>query len=398
MDTHRFRLRRRDFLGGITVGALPVMASVNLSRVAQAAPSSPVTDAAIAPGLIIREREPPNLEFPFAALNGSTTPNHRFFVRCHFPVPKVDAASWRLGVDGLVERELELSYDELRAMPPKTVTATLECAGNGRAMLVPKAGGLLWQLGAVGNATWTGVPLSAVLEKAGVRGAAAEVILEGADSGTVNDEPKSPGVVSFARSLPMEKAQRPEVLLAYQMNGADLPPEHGFPLRVVVPGWYGMASVKWLSRVTVTDKPFDGYWQTFQYSYWDRTSGQPVMRPVTEMQVKSAIARPAFHEQVAAGKPYRIFGAAWAGESQVAKVEVSTDGGITWQPARLLDDEVPFTWRLWEFEWQVPKQSRRFTVMARATDKRGRTQPEKHNPDRRTYAVNFTAPIEVIAG
>jgi DMSO/TMAO reductase YedYZ molybdopterin-dependent catalytic subunit len=391
------RLRRRDFLGSVAVGALPVMTGGNLSRLAIAeTPGS--ASPGIAPGLIIREREPPNLEFPFTALDGLITPNDRFFVRCHFPAPKIDVTGWHLAVDGHIERELKLSHDEIRALPAREVSATLECAGNSRAMLVPKASGLLWQLGAVGNAKWTGVPLSAVLEKAGVRDGAVDVVLEGADSGAVNDEPKSPGVVSFARSLPLEKARRPEVLLAYQMNGADLPLEHGFPLRVVVPGWYGMASVKWLSRITVTDKPFDGYWQTFLYSHWDRSSGQPVMRPVTEMQVKSAIARPAFHEHVAAGKPYRVFGAAWAGEAEVTKVEVSTDGGATWQPGKLLDEPTPFTWRRWEFQWQVPAEANRHTLMARATDKLGRTQPVKHDPDRRSYMVNFTLPVDVFTG
>jgi DMSO/TMAO reductase YedYZ molybdopterin-dependent catalytic subunit len=391
-------LGRRQFLSGVAASVVPLLAGPHLSRGNAAEPTVAAQKAVVSPGLIIREREPLNLEFPFAALKDRITPNDRFFVRSHFAIPKVDARSWRLNVDGFVERALELSYDELRTLPTKTVTATLECAGNSRAMLVPKAHGLLWQLGAVGNAKWTGVPLASVLEKAGVREGAVEVILEGADKGAVNAEPKSPGVVSFARSLPLEKAQRPGVLLAFQMNGKDLPVEHGFPLRVVVPGWYGMASVKWLSRITVSDKPFDGFWQTFHYSYWDRSSGRPMLKPVTELQVKAEIARPAYHEHVAAGKPYRVFGAAWAGDTEVAKVDVSTDGGKSWQPAKLLDDAVPFTWRFWEFEWQVPKQAGRHALMAKATDKHGHTQPAKHDPDRRAYMINFTAPVEVIVG
>jgi DMSO/TMAO reductase YedYZ molybdopterin-dependent catalytic subunit len=390
------RLCRRDFMGGIAIGALPMAAGIHLTRIVEMASAS-ADSPSVAPGLIIREKEPPNLEFPFAALDQRITPNDRFFVRCHFAVPQLKAADWRLKVDGHVHQPLELAYDELRRLPAKTVTATLECAGNSRGMLVPKASGLLWQLGAVGTATWTGVPLSTVLQNARFREGAAQVVLEGADSGAVTDEPKSPGVVSFARSLPLAKAQSSEVLLAYQMNGADLPPEHGFPLRAVVPGWYGMASVKWLQRITVTEKPFDGYWQTFMYSQWDRAGGQPVMRPVTEMQVKSAISRPAFHEQIAAGKLYRVFGAAWAGEADITKVEVSTDGGASWQPAKLLDEPMPFTWRRWEYEWQVPGGANRYTVMARATDKLGRTQPAKHDPDRRSYMINFTMPVEVIS-
>jgi DMSO/TMAO reductase YedYZ molybdopterin-dependent catalytic subunit len=381
----------------MAASALPVMAGAGLQRFTHAQTRNAGSGPSVSPGLILREKEPPNLEFPFAALDQRITPNDRFFVRCHFAVPQVNAADWRLKVDGHVHQPLELSYDEIRRLPAKTVTATLECAGNSRGMLVPKASGLLWQLGAVGNAAWTGVPLSTVLQKARVRDGAVDVVLEGADSGAVTDEPKSPGVVSFARSLPLEKAQSSEVLLAYQMNGADLPPEHGFPLRVVVPGWYGMASVKWLHRITVTDKQFDGYWQTFMYSHWDRAGGRPVMRPITEMQVKSAIARPAFREQVPAGKPYRVFGAAWAGESDVTKVEVSADGGATWHPAKLLDEATPFTWGRWEYTWQVPAGASRYTLMSRATDKRGRTQPAKHDPDRRAYMINFTLPVEVIS-
>jgi DMSO/TMAO reductase YedYZ molybdopterin-dependent catalytic subunit len=348
--------------------------------------------------MIIREREPTNLEFPFASLKDRMTPTERFFVRCHFPMPRIDMATWRLSLEGLVEQPLSLSYDELRAMPPKTVAATLECAGNSRVMLVPKASGLLWQLGAVGTASWTGVSLRDLLEKAGIGSRAVDVVFEGADTGAINDEPKSPGVVSFARSLPIEKAQRPEVLLVYQMNGVDLPPEHGFPLRVIVPGWYGMASVKWLNRITVTDKPFDGYWQTFQYSHWDRSNGPPVMRPIGAMQVKSEIARPAFHEPIPAGKSYRVHGAAWAGESDVTKVELSTDSGKSWQEAKLIDRATRFTWRRWEFDWHVPPGKNRYTLMAKATDKEGRTQPDKHDPDRRSYMVNFTLPVEVVAG
>jgi DMSO/TMAO reductase YedYZ molybdopterin-dependent catalytic subunit len=391
---HDGRIGRREFLGGVAAGALPFVISGSLPRIVTAGPAA--DRAAVAPGLIIREREPPNLEFPLAALESRVTPNHRFFVRCHFPVPKLAAANWNLIVDGHVERELKLTYDELRKLPSKTVTATLECAGNSRAMLVPKAAGVQWQLGAVGTATWTGVPLGAVLEKAGVRAGAVDVVCEGADEGAINDEPKSPGVVSFVRSLPIAKAQRPEVLLAYQMNGADLPAEHGFPLRVVVPGWYGMASVKWLRRITVTDRPFEGYWQTSHYSYWQRAAGSPVMTPVTEMQVKSAIARPASFERVAAGSKYRVFGAAWAGDTDVAKVEVTTDGGQSWQPAKLLDEPVPFTWRLWEYQWSVPAGAGRHSLMSKATDKSGSAQPDKHAPDRRSYMINFTAPVEVV--
>jgi len=179
------------------------------------------------------------------------------------------------------------------------------------------------------------------------------------------------------------------------MNGKDLTREHGFPVRAVVGGWYGMAAVKWLTRITVTSAPFEGFWQSLEYAHFKREGGRPTLTPVTEIQVKSSIARPALSEGVPAGKPYRVFGAAWAGESEVAKVEVSTDEGKTWAVARLLGEAVPFVWRLWEFAWAVPKEPGRYALMVRATDGRGRTQPLKHDRDRRNYMINFIAPVEV---
>jgi DMSO/TMAO reductase YedYZ molybdopterin-dependent catalytic subunit len=348
------------------------------------------------PGLITREQAPMNLELPFPTLTERVVPTNRFYVRSHFPIPAVEAASWRLSIEGEVKKALTISYDELRALPAKTVMATLECAGNGRARLAPKVKGLLWEQGAVGNATWTGVPLSVLLERAGVPAEALDVIFEGADQGTVSDEPKAPGTIHYARSLPLTKARQPEVLVAYLMNGQPLTPEHGFPVRLLVPGWYGMASVKWLSKITVSAAPYAGYWQTLEYAYWQRTHGLPTLTPVAEMQVKAEIARPALYETVPASQPYRVFGAAWAGESEVSRVEVSTDGGQTWQPAQLLDEAVPFAWRLWEFSWTPPATPGRYTLQARATDHAGHTQPTTHDPDRRNYMINKIAAVEVL--
>ena len=220
------------------------------------------------------------------------TPNTRFYVRNHFVAPKLEARDWRLKVEGAVERPLELTYDDLLKMAPRTQTALLECAGNSRVFLTPKASGVAWELGAASNAEWAGVPLAALLDRAGVRGSAVEVILEGADAGEIKDEPKSPGKISFARSLPLDKARKPEVLLAHKMNGDDLPAAHGFPVRAVVPGWYGMASVKWLTRIVVADRPFQGYFQSLSYTSFERVNGLPSMVPVTELEVKAEVARP----------------------------------------------------------------------------------------------------------
>ena len=347
-------------------------------------------------GLIIREKEPENLEFPFSALSGSLTPNEQFFVRSHFPVPALDANTWRLKLDGLVANAGELSFEELRKMPSRTVTMALECAGNSRIFLSPKVLGLQWELGAVGNAEWTGVPLAEVLRRAGVKPGAKEVILEGADTGEIKKEPASPGKITYARSLPMEKAMSDEVLLAYAMNGEDLTPAHGFPLRAIVPGHYGMASVKWLKRIMVIDHEFRGYFQTTDYTYWQRHNALPIqLLPVTEIEVKAEIARPALHETVPADSIYRMFGAAWTGESEIAGVDVSVDGGKTWLAAQLLGDPSKYAWRLWEYHWRTPSENGRHTVMARARDSRGRVQPMERDSHRGTYMITHVQPIEI---
>lgn len=348
------------------------------------------------PGLIIREREPENLEFPFSSLSSSLTPNEQFFVRSHFPVPKIGLKNWRLKVEGLVKKPLELSYDQLTRMPARTVTMLMECAGNSRIFLSPKASGLQWELGAVGNAEWTGVPLAEVLRQAGLKDGAIELVLEGADSGEIKKEPLSPGKINYARSLPLGTAINPDVILAFAMNGESLSPAHGFPLRAVVPGWYGMASVKWLTSILVIDREFRGYFQTADYTFWEKRDGLPIqLLPVTELETKAEIARPALHEIVPAGSIYRIHGAAWTGESEIVKVEISTDGGGNWQPAQLLGPARRYSWRLWEHHWPTPAQPGHYVVMARATDARGRIQATERDSHRGTYMVSHIQPIEV---
>jgi DMSO/TMAO reductase YedYZ molybdopterin-dependent catalytic subunit len=212
-------------------------------------------------GLIIRQKEPNNLETPFDQIDSFLTPTELFYIRSHFPAPTLDVASYQLRIDGAVSKPFSLSYKELRDMPSETRIATLECAGNSRVFLVPQARGAQWELGAVGNAEWTGVPLAALLERAGVDQDACEIVLEGADQGTPAEEPVPPDPISYARSLPRDKAMRPEVLIAYQMNGRDLSQDHGYPVRAIVPGQYGMASVKWLTHIHALREPFRGYWK-----------------------------------------------------------------------------------------------------------------------------------------
>ena len=347
------------------------------------------------PGMITRMTEPENLEFPFSSLSSSITPNEHFYVRNHFAVPKIDMKSWKLTIEGAVKQKIELSYDDLLKFPVRTLKATLECAGNGRVHLTPTAGGVQWGQGAVSNAEWSGVSLAEVLEKAGLKDTAIEVILEGGDKGQINSDPKSPGPISYSRSVPIEKAKHSSVLLAYKMNGKDLPMSHGHPLRAIVGGWYGMASVKWLTRIIVTEKPYRGFFQSLDYAYWERKDGLPTLVPITTMEVKSSIARPALAEVVPAGKPYRIFGAAWTGEATIAKVEVSTDGGTSWMAAKLLEKPELYSWCMWEYGWHVTAEAGPATIMARATDSNGKTQPMQRDGDRRNYMISHVTPIHV---
>src|SRR6266851_8633680 len=344
-------------------------------------------------GKIVRGEAPLNLEMPFETLDGFITPTKSFYVRTHFPIPKIDQNKWRLRIEGEVEKPFEIDYHELTKLAWKKVPVTLECAGNNRNFLEPKVKGVQWGLGAVGNAEWIGVPLSILLDRAKVKPAAREVILEGADRGKLED-PKSPaGDLNFARSIPLEKAN--DVLLAYKMNDVDLPPEHGFPLRAIVPGWYAMASIKWLQRIIVTDRPFNGYYQTLDYAFWKRPGDMAELKPLTEIQVKAEIARPAEGETVPAKSNVCVRGGVWACDAEITKVELSTDGGATWSDTKLLGESKPNAWRFWEFDWQTPSQPGKQTLIARATDSLGRTQPVLRDPDRGTYMINHLLPITV---
>jgi DMSO/TMAO reductase YedYZ molybdopterin-dependent catalytic subunit len=346
-------------------------------------------------GLIIRQKEPTNLETPLDQVDSYLTPTELFYIRSHFPAPKLDLASYQLRIDGAVRNPLSLSYRQLRDMPSETRVATLECAGNGRVFLSPQVAGAQWELGAVGNAEWTGVPLGALLERAGLADAACEIVLEGADRGTPKEEPVPPGPVSYARSLPRGKAIQPEVLIAYQMNGRDLPLDHGYPVRAVVPGHYGVASVKWLTHVHAVREPFRGYWQTSDYGYWDYLDGKPVRRALGEMKVKSEIVRPRVYETLAPNQVYTVSGAAWAGETEVTGIAVSTDGGQTWAEAEFLDPVQRHAWRRWRFDWLTPTKPGQYTLLARAKDANGHGQPDKHDQHYGSYVINHTLPIEV---
>jgi DMSO/TMAO reductase YedYZ molybdopterin-dependent catalytic subunit len=349
-------------------------------------------------GLIIRQKEPVNLETSLDQVDSYLTPTELFYIRSHFPAPTLDPASYQLRIDGAVRNPLSLSYQQLRDMPSETRVATLECAGNSRVFLVPQVAGAQWELGAVGNAEWTGVPLAALLERAGLEEGACEIVLEGADRGTPTEEPVPPRPISYARSLPRDKAMQREVLIVYQMNGRDLPPDHGYPVRAAVPGHFGMASVKWLTHVQAVREPFRGYWQTSDYGYWDDLDGKPVRRALGEMRLKSEIARPRVYEKLARNRVYTVSGFAWAGETEVAGVAVSTDGGRTWAEAEFLDPARRHAWRRWKLDWQTPKEPGRYTLLARARGADGSAQPDQHDPNYGSYVIDHPLPIEVFVG
>ncbi len=320
-------------------------------------------------------------EPPFLDPDQWITPADHFFVRHHLKVPQVEIGTWKLVVEGLVEQRLEISYADLLSLPRNTEVVTLECAGN-----LP--GG-----GMAGNAQWTGVRLASVLGKAGIKPGALEVIFDGADFGLDEGELIP---VSYSRSIPVQKALASETLLATEMNGMALSVDRGFPLRAVVPGWYAMAHVKWLHRIEITDRPYAGFYMAKRYFTAKREplTGEFIISPVREMGVKSQIARPKNGEALNP-QPYAIQGAAWTGNGRVEGVEVSVDGGKTWQKATLGRERAPYAWVLWEYLWQSPEVGGH-TLLARAFDSRGETQPTAEDPERiNRYANRWIHRVKV---
>src|SRR4051794_9683509 len=334
-----------------------------------------------------------NHGLPLEALAYDVTPAGLHYLLVHYDIPVVDAASWRLGVGGLVAKELTLSLDELRSREAVTHRVTLECAGNGRAKLSPRPLSQPWLLEAVGTADWTGVPLSALLEEAGVGEGAREVVFRGLDGGVEGGERQR-----YERSLRLEDALRDEVLLAYEMNGAPLPPQHGFPLRLVVPGWYGMTSVKWLNRITLIDRPFGGYQQARGYRLRQAPDeeGEPVERMVPRsLMVPPGVPDFATRERRIEPGPCTVRGRAWSGYGAIARVEVSADGGASWSDARLGPQPSRWAWRSWEWEWDV-RAAGPHELCCRATDAAGNVQPLEPRWNLGGYANNEVQRVPVV--
>jgi len=387
-------LARREFLVALArlgaasaaFGALPAWARSALA----AGPGAAPTPA----DLIVRNDWPEHWETAVGVLaNAWLTPNDRFFVRSHFPVPTIDSGAWRLEVAGLVRTPLSFTLDEVGAMPKIDAVTVLECAGNGRGLMkLPNTSGTQWGRGAVGNARWRGVPLADLLRRAEVGPDARHVWFETADQAPLPDVPR------FLRSIPIEKAMQ-DVLLADRMNGEPIPALHGAPLRAIVPGWFGMASVKWVTRVRVEAEPSDNHFMVKGYRYV-APGGDPLTSPpVEEVRVKSVITRPleGSRVQLPLAKPpkkLQVRGAAWAGPAGLRLVEISVDGGRSWSPAGFMGDSEPMSWRLWATEIDV-KPPARVTLMARATDQAGNVQPAEPEINAGGYGNNAIHKVTV---
>ena len=312
-----------------------------------------------------------NHSMPLEALRHDITPVGLHYLLTHFDIPAVDLASWRLQVRGRVKRQLDLDLDHLRSLPVVDFAVTLECAGNGRARLLPRPLSQPWLGEAVGTAVWTGTPLQNVLRAAEPAPDAGEVVFTGLDRGIQGDVEQQ-----YERSLPLEEANREEVMLCWAINGRELPPQHGYPLRLIVPGWYGMTHVKWLRSITLIQGPFTGYQQAAAYQFRPSEDAEPI--PVTRMQPRALLIPPGIPEflnrvrHMAPG-PCRVEGRAWSGWGSVVNVEVSIDGGASWREAQLAEAVSPHAWRGWSFDWLAEPGD--YELCCRATDATGRRQP-----------------------
>jgi DMSO/TMAO reductase YedYZ molybdopterin-dependent catalytic subunit len=345
------------------------------------------------PRLVMVSQEPFNAETPLPEQVGVMTPTPLFYVRNHFPIPTINADEWRLTLDGEVARPLQLTYRELRALPSRSLLVTLECAGNGRASLQPKADGEPWGYGAASTAEWTGVSLATVLQAAGLKENVTTLVMEGADQGYVA---AAGAAVRYQRSLSPKQAQHPDTLLAYAMNGDALPPEHGFPVRLLVAGWYGMASVKWVTRITATQEPFRGFYQVDRYVMAHPERGETAVTPLEAMRVRSIITDPTAGATIAR-RLRLVRGAAWSGAAPVSRVEVSVDGGRQWQPAQLTSPAERYAWRRWEFPWQATTPGD-VDLRSRAFDDAGNSQPVEPEWNKLGYANNAIQVVAVSVG
>ena len=382
---------RRNFVKHISAAALAAGAAPSILTWALSQNQS--VEVPGEEGLILRSFRFIDLETPVEYFNTWLTPIPHFFVRNHMHEPsELDAHDWRLSIGGDVEKPITLSFDELAKFETHTVVNTLECAGNGRGLQRPQVPGVQWEKGAVGTARFSGPRLRDVLQRAGVNPSGKYVMFRGLD--------EVPGKVPpFIRSIPLDKALDSDTLIATQMNGSPLTKHHGFPARALVPGWVGAASCKWITEIKVLEQEFAGNFMNPGY----RLPNQPVKpgetvkpedtHPVTALNVKSVISGPMNGAKVKAGR-VTVHGVAWAGEADISKVEISTDGGTTWNPAALSREQAHYAWRLWTYDWK-PGKAADYDVMSRATDSQGRTQPMSAVWNPSGYLLNAVDQVKI---
>jgi DMSO/TMAO reductase YedYZ molybdopterin-dependent catalytic subunit len=335
-----------------------------------------------------------NHALPLEAMRHDLTPVGLHYLLIHFDIPYVDPATWRLQVGGRVRNPVTLTLDDVRALPARTHAVTLECAGNGRALLAPRSVSQPWLQEAVGTAEWTGTPLAPILQEAGMLDDAAEVVFTGLDRGVQGDVEQL-----YERSLPLAETLRGEVLLAYEINGQPLPPQHGYPLRLLVPGWYGMTSVKWLQSIRVVAEPFQGWQQ--HVSYHLRESDEDAGTPVTRILPRALMIPPGYPDFLTRSRfvepgRHTLQGRAWSGWAPVERVEVSTDGGETWADARLGEALGDYAWRGWTYHWDA--QPGEHELSCRATDAAGNAQPLNAPWNFDGFCNNSTQRVRVVVG
>jgi DMSO/TMAO reductase YedYZ molybdopterin-dependent catalytic subunit len=334
-----------------------------------------------------------NHGMPLEMLDLDVTPPGLHYVLVHYDIPLIDPAAWQLEIDGHVERRLTLDLLALLGRPTVTQRVTLECAGNGRARTVPRPVSQPWLDEAVGTAEWSGVPLAPLLEEAGVRQGAVDVVFTGADHGVERGVEQD-----YQRGLAIDEALSGRPFLAHTMNGHPLPPQHGAPVRLVVPGWYGMAHVKWLTRITVLDRAFDGYQN--QTAYRIKVDADEPGEPVTRIRPRALVRPPGFPDfqtrtRVVDVGTHRLTGRAWSGLAPVERVEVSVDGGSTWAEADLGPADDPYAWRAWEWSWTADTPGR-FELCVRASDAAGLVQPVEQRWNRQAMANNHVQRVAVV--
>lgn len=393
---------RRDWLhrvGGLTLASL-LPAGCSRQPAEVAATADPVMRFPEKIPMRVVNSRPPCLETPWRYYRDDLTPNEAFYVRWHLEtIPTaVDLRTWRLRVGGHVNKPLELSMEELRRMRATSLVAVNQCSGNSRSHFEPRIPGGQWGNGAMGNARWTGIPLRDLLERAGVKAKAEQVTFNGLDEGPL------PSVPDFVKSLEAQHAMEPEVLVAYEMNGRPLPMLNGFPVRLIVPGWFATYWVKALAEITVLPHRFDGFWMQKAYLVPDNLDAHETPQalakktvPISRMAIRSFFVRPETEERLTAGRSYPLEGIAFDEGHGIKQVQFSTDGGTTWAEARLEADLGKYSFRRWRAEWTPPSRGT-YRLQVRAVNRANHTQPAKPIWNRGGYRQNVIEelPIAVV--